>query len=156
MASKRLDCINGLVAALQAIDGTGNYTFDLSGSGVVSTGLDTVETRLAGVAQATLRVQEGPEERARSFATSTQAVGRLILDVDAVLRDNAAAPLVEQLNDLLADVGRAVGADPTLGGTCRQARVAQIGAPSYDTRKRAGHVSVGVGVEYVFDEAADL
>ena len=155
MATKRQAILDGLVTAIQAANGVAPYVYDLSGTDVVSQAVEPRDTRLHfGVVS--VRVQDSGEARELRELNTWTNDALLDMRVSCLVKDNSNDKLVKQLNMLLGDVTRAVGASPTLGGTCVNARIFSIDEPSYDAgEQKHGHAFVRVRASYTFDAAVE-
>lgn len=155
MANKRQTAMANLVTALQAANGVAPYSFNLSGTDVVSQAVETKESRLA-FGRVSLRVRDGAESRDELELNTRHCEARLDLLISCLIKDDASATIVSQLQDLLADVTRAVGQDPTLGGSVTYARIVAIDAPEYQPgEQKFGHATVRVAAEYAFDAGSE-
>lgn len=155
MANKRYSALSGTVTAVQAANGAGVYTFNLSGTDVVSTAIETKEVRLAA-GRVSVRVRDGSESREELELNTRQCEAKLEILISCLVKDDSASTIVSQLQDLIADITHSVGLSPTLGGTVTYARIVSIDPAEYQTgEQKFGHATVRVLAEYAFDAASE-
>lgn len=147
----RWDAIQAIVATLKTINGTGDYTEDLSIGDRASDGFETREQRQQMRHSATARVVEGVERVEHPEISGAIEDTFLEVAIDFMVKGNAAdttTTIRKRLNQGLGDINLAIARNKKLGGLVVWIVKAAIDAPAYAFDQRTGSAVMRFIVRY--------
>lgn len=147
----RMQIIDALVAQLRTIDGTGDYTYDVSVEEMVSESLDTDEELQELPYNQAIRIIEGLERVENPEITSAMEDTFWVVNLDLFLKGNpgeTAPSLRRRINQFLGDVNLAVGRNPTLTGLVVKAGKAAVEPPQYAFDQTGGKLTMSLLIRY--------
>lgn len=149
--TSRLSILSKLIVVLQTIDGTGDYTEDLSLANAASTGFETPGQRTEMGLLLTARIEEG-QERVEHPELNSQwenTFWELIVDLQVQgIPADGVDNIRKRLNQAIGDVNLAVARDWTLTGTVVRIAKAAVAPPEYDYDQRVGRVRMSFIANY--------
>ena len=155
--SLRRRALDGMVTVLQTITQANGYGFNLAAAGQVSKTVDTIEGRKASGLAITLRVADGPETY-RWMSQQRQMEADLEIQLHALMLGLTAEDMVDQANDLIRDIHKAIDAhrDLMAGAAINEARITEIDAPQYDLANSAAAVLMHVSARYDYQAGTTI
>jgi hypothetical protein len=143
---KRKLLIQGLVTQIQTATGGPDYFYDYSGADVVDVVKDTLEERIQKTSDVAIRIRDGSDTTVFKVGETTSFFN---IEVQVTVKAEESA-LLYALQDVLADLSRVIGKNPTLGGTCTSARIGSTERSQYTFTNRSAVTTVIVACEYDF------
>lgn len=149
--SKRKAAVDGMVTTLQTVTTGNGYQFDLSGTGVVSTAIETRDSVFSGGRRIAVRVRDGEERISRThLARGYEA--RVGIVVEVLYQVESTSSMVAELNALLLDIRTAIDShqDLSTSGQIVEGEIQSISAPAYDFEDRTAAVVIFVDALYTY------
>lgn len=150
---RRKSLILAVRTAIRAATGDPNYFNDLSGNYVVQLGRESLGSLVEGRDLVAIRVYDGLDSQAMR-GVNAEMTAQLEVLVVVVVR-NSSATLVEKMNDVIADVELAIGANRSAGGDCTDLMIRSIDPPNYDFEREVATTIVRIAAEYSYTAGVD-
>ena len=149
--------LEGLVNVLKTVTPAGGYVYDLSATDVVEIGVDTIGMMLERSMQVQVQVREGREDHTILYATPhapRNADYQIV--IFSLLKGDFDTPTPKRLNQLLADINKVIGLNPTLQNTVHMSHLARVVEPVYDSDRRAAWASIELVTNYQYEAGVSI
>lgn len=156
----RWDAQEAITTLLSAeITPANGYTFDLSVSGAITNGTQTMSQRQSEMlGEVQMQVNEGREDHTMleiSPDTKREATFEIVLSC-LLLGGRTADSIRKRANLFLGDLNKGIHKHTTLGGIVRRIHVARVDEPEYDASEDRAHLVVRVACVYFYTAGTDV
>lgn len=154
--SKRKNALQRMVVLLKTVTPGVTYFRNLSIGNSVTTEMQLYEDQMTEGASFCW-VRAGYEQiSSLEISPNTAKEGVFEILIDAVVKDDTAESIVEELEDLIHDIQLVVGSDPTLQNSVSYALVTSVDAPVYSLGESMASATVRVTCTIDFESGITI